>query len=148
VGEADWSRFTLSGVLLGLLSGFAYALFLFLTGKIQTTMHPFLKAAVMVTAALPVLYVMFPPNFSGSGSVLSLLLWGVALGMLGQAVPTIAFNIGIPRVGSALAANLGAIELPAVVVSAFFILHETVQGLQWFGMLSILAGIVIAERWK
>ncbi|WP_248928971.1 EamA family transporter [Paenibacillus hamazuiensis] len=146
VMSADWGRFTAGGVLFGLLAALAYSLFLFFTGKIKTDMHPFMKSAVMVTASLPVLYLLYPPSAPVAGGWGSWLLWGAALGMLGQAIPTIAFNIGIPRIGSSLAAMLGSMELPAAVLAAFFLLGETVHGVQWFGMLFILAGISISER--
>ncbi|WP_165452829.1 hypothetical protein [Paenibacillus thalictri] len=40
---------------------------------------------------------------------------------------------------------LGKVEPPAAVITAFFILGETVHGVQWFGMLVVLAGISISE---
>ncbi|MNI40701.1 EamA-like transporter family protein [compost metagenome] len=66
--------------------------------------------------------------------------------MLGQVIPTVAFNIGIPRIGSSVAAMLGSIELPAAVIAAFFLLGEAVVWIQWLGMGCILVGIVISEK--
>lgn len=145
---ADFSRFTPLGVACGLGAAVTYALFIRWTGSIETTMHPLLRSAIMVTAALPVLYALYPPIHLWSAAVVdsSLLWWGLALGLLGQALPTVAFNIGVPRIGGALAAMLGAMELPVAALSAYFLLGETVQGLQWFGMLLLLAGMIVAER--
>lgn len=148
VKNADWERFTGKGVVFGLLAAFSYALFLFGTGKIKTTMHPVMKSAVMITSSLPILYLIYPPYQLGGVPATSLILVGVVLGILGTVVPAIAFNIGIPRIGGSLAAMLGSLELPAAIVSAFFILGESVHSEQWFGMLIILAGIAIAERGK
>ncbi len=47
-----------------------------------------------------------------------------------------------------LAAMLGAIELPVGIVASLFFLNEAVHGVQWFGMLLILTGIVVAEKRK
>jgi len=144
--EADWSQFSVKGLVFGLLSGFTYSLFLFLTGQVRSDLPPLMKSAVMLTAAIPVLFVLYPPTvFVGAGSG-ELLLWGLLLGLLGQVVPTISFNIGIPRIGSALAAMLGSVELPVAVLAAYLIVHEPVNGWQWLGMLCILGGILISEN--
>jgi drug/metabolite transporter (DMT)-like permease len=144
--SADWSRFTLVGLLCGLASAVAYSFFLFMAGRMETHLHPFMKSAVMITGALPVLYLIYPPIafFQEDGG--SLLLWGLGIGGLGQVLPTIAFMIGIPRIGSTLAAMLGALELPVGIIASLLILNEAVHGVQWFGMLLILAGIVVAEK--
>ena len=45
-----------------------------------------------------------------------------------------SFNIGIPRIGSTLAAMLGSVELPVAVIAAYLLIGEPVDGLQWVGM--------------
>ncbi|MDF2962083.1 MAG: EamA family transporter [Paenibacillus sp.] len=146
VFQADWSRFTVKGLLLGLGSAVAYSFFLFMTGRLKTSMHPLMKSAVMLTSALPLLYLLYPPVSFFQAGAGSLILWGVLLGTLGQVIPTITFTIGIPRIGSTLAAMLGALELPVGIVASLFILGETVHRGQWFGMLLILVGIILAEK--
>ncbi|WP_281884124.1 DMT family transporter [Paenibacillus sp. YYML68] len=146
--SADWSSFSMYGLLCGLGAAVTYALFLFGTGTLKTTMHPFMQAAVMLTSALPFLYILFPPSglLQTGSSFVQLVVWGIALGLLGQVIPTAAYMTGIPKLGSSLAATLASMELPVAIISAYFLLQETVQGVQWFGMLAILAGIAIAER--
>lgn len=136
----------INGVVFGLLSGLTYSLFLFFAGRVKSRLHPVMKSAVMMTGALPIIYLVNPPHLifqSGSGSLLG---WGLLLGLMGQVFPTIFFNYGIPRIGSSLAAVLGAMELPVAVVGALLILGESVNGLQWAGIALILAGIYIAEK--
>jgi drug/metabolite transporter (DMT)-like permease len=146
VFKADWGRFTYLGLFCGLASAVAYSFFLFMAGRMETHLHPFMKSAVMLTGALPFLYLIYPPvSFFQEGNG-SLLLWGLWIGVLGQVLPTIAFMYGIPRIGSTLAAMLGALELPVGIVASLLILNEAVHGVQWFGMLLILAGIGIAEK--
>jgi drug/metabolite transporter (DMT)-like permease len=108
-------------------------------------MHPFLKSAVMLTVTLPFVYLLFPPQTYLQHASWPLAFWGLLLGTLGQVIPTITMNIGIPRIGSSLAALLGSMELPVAVVAAFFIVKEPVGSVQWLGMLLILSGIVTAE---
>ncbi|WP_127586827.1 EamA family transporter [Paenibacillus koleovorans] len=62
---------------------------------------------------------------------------------LGQVIPTITFNIGIPRIGSSLSAMLASVELPVATVGAWLQLDESIGALQWTGMLLILCGIYV-----
>lgn len=133
------------GVAFGLLSACTYSLFLFAAGKVETTLHPVMKSAVMLTAALPILYAINPPHTIFGADTGSLLLWGALLGLLGSVLPTVLFNIGIPKIGSSLAAMLASMELPVAVTGAFFILGERVVPAQWAGMALILLGIVVSE---
>ncbi|MDB5054754.1 MAG: hypothetical protein JWM44_2804 [Bacilli bacterium] len=142
---ADWSRFSLMGIGLGLCSAGGYSLFLFLTGRINGNTDSLMKSAIMLTAALIPVYLIYPPHYFIGPGMGSLLLWGLLLGVLGQVIPTLFFNIGIPKVGSSVAAMLGSMELPVVVLGALFIAGESVLTVQWFGMLLILTGIIISE---
>jgi drug/metabolite transporter (DMT)-like permease len=143
---ADWSELSGKGILFGLLSGFTYSLFLFLTGQVKSDLPPLMKSAVMMTAAIPMIYLVYPPNIFLEGNTVQLLGWGLMLGFLGQVVPTVAFNIGIPKIGSTLAAMLGSIELPVATVAAFLIIGEPILLVQWLGMILILAGILLSEK--
>jgi drug/metabolite transporter (DMT)-like permease len=143
---ADWSELSGKGILFGLLSGFTYSLFLFMTGQVKSDLPPLMKSAIMITAAIPMIYLIYPPNIFLEGNTVQLLGWGLMLGFLGQVVPTVAFNIGIPKIGSTLAAMLGSIELPVATVAAFLIIGEPILLVQWLGMILILAGILLSEK--
>jgi drug/metabolite transporter (DMT)-like permease len=142
---ADWNQVSVKGILLGLASGFSYSLFLFLTGRIESKMDSLMKSAIMLTAALIPIYLIYPPHGMLVAGVGSLILWGLLLGTLGQVVPTVFFNIGIPRVGSSVAALLGSLELPIGLLGALLIVGEAVMTVQWLGMVFILIGIGVSE---
>jgi drug/metabolite transporter (DMT)-like permease len=142
---ADWSQISVKGIIFGLASGFSYSLFLFLTGRIQHPMDSLMKSAIMLTAAIIPIYLIYPPHPNLVNGVGSLILWGLLLGVLGQVIPTLFFNIGIPRVGSSVAALLGSMELPVGLLGALFIVGESVLTVQWLGMLLILIGIGVSE---
>ncbi|MNO08362.1 hypothetical protein D3C81_2309710 [compost metagenome] len=40
---------------------------------------------------------------------------------------------------------IGSMELPVAVIGAFLLLGESITGIQWLGMLLILAGVGISE---
>ncbi len=146
IAGADFSELSLYGLLFGLASSVTYAAFIFFTGRIRSEMDSVMKSAMMWTAAVPLVLLIWPPVYVTSVDVTSLLIWGVILGMLGQVLPTITFNIGIPRIGSSLAAMVGSMELPAAIFFAYLILSETIGVWQWVGVGLIIAGIVVAER--
>ncbi|MGO4270114.1 DMT family transporter, partial [Paenibacillus sp. TAF58] len=140
VFETNWEQFSLLGILYGLLSALTYSIFLFFTGQVVSTLPPLMNSAIMLTAAMPVMYILYPPTVFVHENGSTLLLWGLLLGFLGQVVPTVSFNIGIPRIGSTLAAMLGSVELPVAVIAAYLLIGEPVNGLQWLGMGLIIGG--------
>jgi drug/metabolite transporter (DMT)-like permease len=146
VFETNWEQFSLMGIGYGLLSALTYSTFLFFTGQVVSSLPPLMNSAIMLTAAMPVMYMLYPPTVFVQGNGGTLLLWGLLLGFLGQVVPTVTFNMGIPRIGSTLAAMLGSVELPVAIIAAYLIIGEPVNGLQWLGMGLILGGILISEN--
>ena len=122
VFEVNYDTLSPLGVMLGLASAVTYASFIFFTGRVQTTMDPVMRSAVMWTAAIPVVFMVWPPMTFDTSGIYELVGWGILLGLLGQVIPTITFNIGIPKVGSSMAALIGSSELPAAVVVAYLIL--------------------------
>ncbi|WNR44241.1 DMT family transporter [Paenibacillus roseipurpureus] len=146
ITDTNWSDLSLRGMVFGLISALTYSIFLFFTGQVESSLPPLMNSAIMLTAALPVLYVLFPPTVFVHENGGMLILWGLLLGLLGQAIPTVAFNIGIPRIGSSLAAMLGSMELPVAILAAYLLIGEPIGAMQWGGMALILGGIIISEN--
>jgi len=74
--------------------------------------------------------------------------WGIILALFGTIIPPILMNAGFPSTGLGLGSIVSSLELPVSVLMAFFILNEQVIALQWFGILLILAAIVIMNIQK
>lgn len=144
--HSQWSNISPIGIVLGLLSSLTYGLFLYMTGHVKSNASPFVKSALIIIASTITVFIVFPPKFLWNGTLgQGLWVWALVIGVLGQVMPPVLFNIGIPRVGGSLAAVLGAIELPVAVVAAFLLLREQVVGVQWIGIVLILLGIAISE---
>lgn len=144
--HTDWHMISLAGIILGLLSAFTYAVFLYGTSFVSTRTGPFARSTILNIVSLIIVCIIFPPAFLWSGAFSAgLWKWALAIGILSQTIPPLCFNIGIPVIGGSVAGVLGAIELPVSVVSSFFILGEHVDVLQWIGVFSILIGIVVSE---
>lgn len=133
------------GILLGLASAVTYSAFIMMTGRLNTKMAPVMRSAVMLTAALPIAAFLAPVQSLVRPGMWPLMLWGILAGILGQVIPTICYNVGIPVIGGSLSAVLGSIELPVAVLASSLIVGEKVHAWQWFGIILIVAGIALAE---
>lgn len=144
--HSEWGDLSLLGLSLGLLSSLTYASFLYFTSYVRAGTSPFLNSAIMSIVSTLLAFLVFPPKFLWNGTLGDgLWVWALVIGGLGQVIPPVLFNLGIPKIGGALAAVLGAIELPVAVISAYLLLHEQVVGIQWMGIVLILVGIVVTE---
>ena len=99
-----------------------------------------------MAGAFILVMIVFPPTFIFNGAI-SQGLWkyGLGLGIFSIVVPSIAFTIGIPKIGSGLATILGAAELPVTTILSVLVLKEAVLSSQWFGVSLILIGIAIPQ---
>ena len=90
-----------------------------------------------MAGALTLVMIVFPPTFIFNGAI-SQGLWkyGLGLGIFSIVIPSIAFTIGIPKIGSGLATILGAAELPVTTIMSVFVLKEAVLSSQWLGVAS------------
>jgi len=133
----------LKGVIFGLLAAACYAIFLMTSGRIGNDLPVLKKSALMITGSCILTWIIFPPLFFFNGVYFGgLILWGLALALLGTVIPPLLFSMGIPRVGVSIGAILSAAELPVATLSSAFILHESVDALRWFGVILILLAIV------
>jgi drug/metabolite transporter (DMT)-like permease len=69
--------------------------------------------------------------------------WGIILSLFGTIIPPLLMNAGFPHTGIGLGSIVSALELPVSVLMAYFLLNETVNLLQWFGISLIITAIVI-----
>ncbi len=136
-----------TGLLLGLLSAVSYSLFFFLSGFLPPSLEPLAKSAVMATASLAFIgLAQGVGTWTAEGATVPLAAWGLLLGLLGIALPTVCFNAGIPRIGAGLAALLGSLELPVAVLAAYVLLGEPLSWWQGAGVALIVVGILAAQH--
>lgn len=150
------------GIVLGLFSAVTYSGFLYCTGRVASQSNPWVRSALIVSGALGINLIIFGPGYlwriaggTGPGTaevalsasrLAPLLIYGSLMGLCGPIIPTVCFTYGIPRTGSGLAALLGAVELPVVVLVAWLFLGEAVTALEWLGIAVIFLGIWLGER--
>ncbi|MGP4075819.1 EamA family transporter [Halobacillus sp. K22] len=134
------------GLILGLLSGFAYAGFIFFSGQVAVNSHPILRSSLMVTGSLVLVMLVFIRDIP-TIPVLDTRLWAIGAGiaLVGAVIPPLFFAGGAPLISGRLANVLSSVELPVAIISAMLILSETVTLVQWTGIILILAAIFINE---
>ena len=69
--------------------------------------------------------------------------WGIILALFGTIIPPMLMNAGFPLTGIGLGSIVSALELPVSVMMAYVLLNEDVNATQWFGIVLIIAAIVI-----
>lgn len=134
------------GLGFGLASAATYTAFIFFSGRVQTGVQPWVRSATMVLGSALLVSIIFPPRFLADGS-LPAGLWrhGLLLALFGPVIPTVCYNLGVPRIGPGLASILGALELPTAVLMSTLVLREHVSALQWLGVAVLLAGVAVPE---
>lgn len=147
----------LKGYLFGLLAAITYSLFIITSGKVGLQLPTLQKGALMITGACAITFMLFPPAFLVQFSLDNKLYqFGILLALFGTILPPLLFSIGMPKIGIPLSAILSAAELPVAVLSSYFYLHETVNFMQWLGVIIIIVAIILPNlsaainenRWK
>lgn len=141
--ELEWAWL---GTVTGLLAALFFALFIFVSGKAATDVHPLNRSFAMITGSLILVMVVYPPGFLLEGeTVAAIWKYAVPLGVLGMVIPPILFAIGVPKVGAGLGTIISSVELPTVIIMSSIVLKESVSIMQWFGGVLILLGVAVPQ---
>ncbi|WP_147535923.1 EamA family transporter [Bacillus marasmi] len=134
-----------TGVVYGLLAALTYALFIFFTGKVATELPGLQRSTYLTFGGLLLVLITSSGGFITSGVIFNG-LWKYALitGFF-AVLPIICFAFGSPKLDSGLATIVSSAELPASIVAALLILHESFSTTQLFGIILILSGIFISQ---
>ncbi|KAA0955156.1 EamA family transporter [Planococcus sp. ANT_H30] len=147
--SSSTTSISLYGLILGLGSGFFYALYS-IFGKaalskydsLTVTVYTFLFATVAIVP------------FSGLGSKLSTLtdlkVLGlvIGLGFLSTMLPFIFYTKGLQYVESSRASIIATIEPVVASVVGFFIFNETLSTWQYVGMIMVISSVIIVQESK
>lgn len=138
---------TFIGMGLGFGAAICYSIFLIGSSVLPKEIPPFFQSFIMVVVNVIFLSLFFSPSMGG-GSLnpfSSMWKWGLLLGVMGQFLPPLLITYGAPIVGGTMTSIVGSVELPVGVLFSGLFLHEPITGLQWFGIVLILAGICITQ---
>lgn len=135
-------NFSLYGATFALLAAVSFASFIFISGYNKTAINPIYKSAIMATGGAIFVLTVMPPTFLFNGSLVNgLAKYGFCVSLFSLLIPTIFFNIGMPKIGT-LGSILATSELPMAIIMSTLFLGEKVTLIQWLGVVLILAGII------
>ncbi len=133
----------LKGVGLVFLASLIYAVYIVLNSRIGKNLNWQNKSSwIMTGSALSIFIVNFQPIIFDHHFGVDLIKWGLFLALFGTILPPIFFAVGIPKVGSVTSSLLITAELPTAVLSAYYILNESLTLAQIIGIMVILIAIV------
>lgn len=141
--ESNIHEVSTLGIVYGLLAALAYSIFIIVNGKVGNDYPPVQKSALMVTGACILIFILLQPISLVQVTIDSkIYTYGILLAVFGTVLPPFLFAYGMPKIDIALGSILSAVELPVAVAMSYFVLHENVSILQWFGVAFILAVVV------
>jgi drug/metabolite transporter (DMT)-like permease len=141
--ESSIQDISIVGIAYGLLAALAYSIFLMVNGKVGNDYPPVQKSALMVTGAFLMIFILLQPVTLFQANIdAQIYKYGVLLALFGAVLPPFLLAYGMPKIDLALGSILSAVELPVAVAMSYFVLHENVSILQWFGVGFILAVVV------
>ncbi|MDP2160525.1 MAG: DMT family transporter [Flavobacterium sp.] len=136
--ELDWR-----GLFWGMLAAASFTTTMFTANRValgissaQRSLYMLLGGAIIV-----LIFALLTQNTPFNFEIF--LKWGIILALFGTIIPPMLLNAGFPHTGIGLGSIVASLELPVSVLMAYFLLNETVNGLQWFGIVLILLAIVI-----
>lgn len=152
--------FNFKGYLFGFLAAISFSITLYSTNSVAKHLHAYKRSLFMLfgggmivltfTLLTQILPTYFQIHLIGSEFITIksfdfsiLYTWGILLSLFGTVLPPILLNKGFPLVGVGLGSIVSALELPVSVTFAFFLLKEQVLGIQWLGILIILAAVIL-----
>lgn len=140
--NGDLQGLPIKGFVMGILSAFTYAAFIFFSGKVAVDVHPLTRTSIMVTGSMILVFIIFMKDVP---TVLplerNLVMSAIGVSLFGAVLPPLFFAVGAPLVSGGLANILTSVELPVAILSASIILSETVTAVQWLGIVLILMAI-------
>jgi len=135
----------------GMASAISFASFVMINQKQVEGMDTETRLLFTSFFAVVVIFLFQSPEILWNGAFFGSGLWiyGLVLGLFGIVIPIYLFSIAVPKVGTAAASILSAMELPVAVTVSVILLSETLTLLQVLGIIIILFGMslpTLAQR--
>ena len=144
--DGNFSELSIIGLVCGILSGFTYAGFIYVNGKVATHIDPIVRTAFMMTGSLILAIMIFPSVFITTDIFKSSVwLYSAGTAFFGSIIPPLLFSISAPYLPGGISTILGSIELPIAVIMAKIVFAEPIGLLQWMGILLILISISLDQ---
>ncbi len=134
----DWR-----GIVLGLLSATSFTTTMFTANRVGIGISSAQRSLFMLLGGAVIVFGFAIATQTDTFHFAIFAKWGIVLALFGTIIPPLLFNAGFPLTGIGLGSIVSALELPVSVLMAYFLLNETVNGLQWMGIVLIILAIII-----
>lgn len=141
IGNMD--QLDLTGLMWGSAAALMYTIMLLVSNRLALNMHPYKKSFWTLLGATIMVFIVGYFNMPAEYKISVFWKWGLLLALFGTILPPVLFNLGMPKTGIGLGSIIISIEIPVSVSMAYFLLNETVIGLQWLGIGIILLSVVL-----
>ncbi len=132
------------GLLLAVGAAVCYAFMNIFGQRLTRDLSSLVITTITSTISTLALAVVLPPwHWFPAGISVRHWLYIVSLGLLSTVIPMNLLYLGIRRIGALHASIVSVVELPCILVLAYFILHERMNAWQMLGGGMILLGLVL-----
>lgn len=134
------------GFIYGLLAALSYTITIYASSTIALNLPSVERSKYLVLGGLFTILIYWNFEILNHFSDLRFILWGALLALFGTILPPLLFTKGIPLIGIGMGAILASVELPVSILSAKFILGETMTLSQWLGVFLILISVILVNK--
>lgn len=131
------------GVAFGFGSAFAYALFLYLSGRVGTDQPALMRTTALTFGGICITSLVNPAVYTTSFWDPGLWPYALALSVLGILLPTTLINYASPKLTPGMVSIMASSELPVGILAAWALAADTPTPLVLFGAFLVLLGIFV-----
>lgn len=138
----QYQALSLKGLFLGFLSGVFYAFTIHFTATLYPQTPALKRASLMSIGAFCCIFIISLP-FIASIEISINFKWGGFISIFALVIPLIFLGIGMPKTPAGLGAIITSLELPSAIIFAWLLLNESINAIQWLGILLIILAIAL-----
>jgi drug/metabolite transporter (DMT)-like permease len=142
-GNINWKGFGW-----GMMAALSYTASMYSSNNIELDFPPLKRSLYMIMGGLLIIVLVFHSSLNVKFSYGIFLRWGLLLSLFGTIIPPLLFTRGMPLTGMGLGAIIASIEIPVSIIMASVLLKESVNWLQWMGVMFILFAVVLMNLRK
>jgi drug/metabolite transporter (DMT)-like permease len=142
----DTVHLAVEGILLGLAAAVSYTISLYASSRVEGKLPNYIRSKYLILGGLICVVVFWNLSIWSDFTSLSILKWGIVLGIFGTILPPLLFTKGFPLTGIGLGSIIAAIEIPVSILSAYLILGEQLVVMQWLGVAIIILSVFLVNQ--
>ncbi|MCY1526381.1 carboxylate/amino acid/amine transporter [compost metagenome] len=140
------STFSATGLFWGILASLSYTATIYSTSRLETKVPHLKRSLFMVLGGLIIVLLIFNSSLNLNLNFPIFYSWGLSIALFGTILPPILFSKGMPLTGAGMGAIFTSLEVPVSLITAYFVLNETITLMQWLGVVIIIIAIIIINK--